>query len=381
MYRVYLNGKKKEILHDVRVGITLDNAVITRELNTVNSFVFSIYKNHPLYSAIKPMDNKTLISAYQDDDLMFLGRILKADGDNPKTVTCEGVLGYFNDVQVKFNGNLSVNDLLSKLIDSVNSKRLNKYGGNQNKTKFVKGDINVSSTTEITESSYRTPWEIITTNLIGVLGGYIRPRFLDDGNIAIDYVTDFDEICEQEVRIGLNISSKDIVENGQDIYTSIIPTTKYSESDSEVNVDLTSLNLISFDIVASGEIKTYYGSDTGEYVHIASSDAIFSKSAVEQYGIIQKTLELDKKLNNIDLAKSAIKTLSNNVFITKTYNYKIIDLSRLNLNLPSFREGKKIKLCDETNSTILCTKIIKNINNPTADEIELGATMKYLTKG
>lgn len=379
MYRVYLSQDNKKILHDVRVGIVLDSAVITRELNTVNSFVFSIYKNHPQYENIMPMDNKSLISVYQDDDLMFLGRILQVDGDNPKQVTCEGVFGYFNDIVIKLGSTFTVSTFLKKIIYIVNEKRESDFAGNQSKTHFVLGNVNVSGNIE-TETDYKTLWEWINTKLINEFGGYIRPRFLDDGDIAIDYVTDFDEVCEQEVRVGKNISSKSIIQSGQEIYTSIIPMTKYTENDSEVNIDLTSLGLVSFDI-ENGEVKTYSDSDSGEYVHISNSDAIFSKSAVENFGIIQKTLELDKKLNNLELAQTAIKTLSNNVYITKTYTYKIIDLSRLNKKLPSFREGKKIKLCDEINSTILCTKIIKNINNPTADEIELGATIKYLTKG
>lgn len=381
MYKVYSTGKNKEILHDVRLGITLDNAIVTRELNTVNSFVFSIYKNHPKYNEIIPMSNKALISVYQNDDLMFLGRVLQTDGDNPKQVTCEGVLGYFNDILTKFSGKFTVSDFLKKLIEIANAKRDSAFRGNQNKTHFVLGNVSVSDNVEITETEYFTLWEWINTKLITELGGYIRPRFIDGGNIAIDYVTDFDEVCEQEVRVGKNISSKSIIQSGQEIYTSIIPETKYKKDDSEVNVDLTSLGLFSFDILADGSVKTFLDSDVGEFVHKAQSYEIYSKSAVEKFGVIQKAVEFDKELNANELAQHAVKTLSNNVFITKTYTYKIIDLSRLNKNLPSFREGEKIKLCDEINSTILCTKIIKNINNPTADEIELGAKIKCLTKG
>lgn len=377
MYKVYSTGKNKEILHDVRLGIVLADAVVTRELNTVNSFVFSIYKNHNKYNDIMPMDNKTLISVYQNDDLMFLGRVLQTDGDNPKKVTCEGVLGYFNDVLAKFSGTFTAEAFLRKIIETVNAKRENKHDGNHNNTHFVVGNVDVSGNVEISETEYFTCWEWVSTKLINELGGYIRPRFLNDGNIAIDYLKDFDEVCEQEVRVGKNISSKSIIHSGQEIFTSIIPVS----TNNEVSVDLTSLGLISFDILSNGDIETHLNSDVGEYVHKAQSNEIYSKSAVEKFGIIQKYIGIDKELNANELALNAVKTLSNNVFVTKTYTYKIIDLSRLNKNLPSFKEGEKIRLCDEINSTILCTKIIKNINNPTADEIVLGAKIRCLTKG
>ena len=95
MYRIYAG---QWLLHDDRLEeLKVLNAKLTLEVNKTGSLEFSIYPDHPYYSNIAKL--KTIITVYQDDLLLFRGRVLNDEQGfwNEKQVVCEGQLAFLLD--------------------------------------------------------------------------------------------------------------------------------------------------------------------------------------------------------------------------------------------------------------------------------------------
>ena len=354
-----------EVLHDVRIGRVVQNGEVTREVNSVNSFTFNIYENHPLYKRIQPMI-KSLVSVYENREQIFIGRILKCEGDRCKTVTCEGILAFLNDVFYKFNSaqTLSVNDFIDTLINCVNNDR------NNDRFRFAKGIITVSGSIKIENAEWKKVWAYFSEKLINELGGYLLPRIVGN-TVYIDYLNEITDVCGQRVNVGENIISKKITDSGEEVASAIIAMAKGENSET----DLTGASVGIFD--ESGNTLI-----TGDFVHNLGKSYVYSVSAVEKYGFIAKTYEVTESVSADTLLIKAISYLNSLINCKKTYEFDIADLSKLNPSLPKIKEGQLIDVYDNTgNLQILCTKTVKNINNPTADKITLGAEIKYFTKG
>lgn len=365
-------------LHDIRLSLTLQDAIVTRELNTVNSFAFSIYENHPEYENITPMDEHRFIRVYEDNDLIFYGRTLKVEGNKPKAITCEGVLALLNDVLIRFKDAsaenkiiFSVESFLNVIIEKVNK---DKSVSNCPVT-FSLGKITVTGQVEIETDGYKKGWELISEHLINKLNGYLYP-YIDGDVVFINYVSEMTEICGQEVRVGQNIISRKVTDDGAEIATALIATTTYKDGDVDVKKDLTECDFGTFNL--SGELDI-----TGDFVHPEGEDYIYSKSAVvEKNGFIVKPYELTENITTQELLVKTINELETRLKLNRSYEFNIIDLSKINPSLPKFKEGLLIDVYDENiKLRILCTKMSKNLNNPKADSISLGTSIKFLTKG
>ena len=76
MYRVYADGLT--IYNDRLENLQIFSPAVDLELNKTGSFAFTIYPDHPYYGMIKKL--KSIITVYQDDFLLFRGRVLDLDG-------------------------------------------------------------------------------------------------------------------------------------------------------------------------------------------------------------------------------------------------------------------------------------------------------------
>lgn len=364
-------------LHDIRLSLVLQNATVIRELNTVNSFSFSIYKNHPQFENIIPMNEHRFIRVFEDTELLFYGRILKTEGDKPKIVTCEGVLAILNDVLIRFKSASSdnkvvfaVGDFLGTILEKVNTDK----SVSDCPIKFAVGNVTVSGSVEIENNEYKKAWELVTEYLLNKFSGYLYPR-IEGNTVYVDYVSEITEVCGQAVRVGENIISRKVTDDGEEIATAIIATSTYTDGDTEKNVDLTECASGVFNLLGAKD-------ENGDFVHDTKSEYVYSKSAVSVNGFIAKPYELTENITATDLLKKTITQLESILKLSRSYEFNIVDLSKINPSLPKFKEGLLIDVYDEKISfRILCAKISKNLNNPSADSISLGTTIKFLTKG
>ena len=95
IYRVVLDDLYD--LHTSDINCMLLNPSLELEMNSAGSFNFTLPPKHPSWDRIKIL--KSTIDVYEDDDLIFTGRVANIDKNwnNERVVECEGALAYFND--------------------------------------------------------------------------------------------------------------------------------------------------------------------------------------------------------------------------------------------------------------------------------------------
>ena len=95
MYKVYCD---KLLLHQSDIQeLKIISPKLNLEVNKTGSFTFTIYQPHPYYSILKKL--KSIITVYQNDDVIFRGRVLTMylHFKIEKQVTCEGELAFLLD--------------------------------------------------------------------------------------------------------------------------------------------------------------------------------------------------------------------------------------------------------------------------------------------
>ena len=95
MYQIKCDGY---ILHDTTIeNLQVINPKCELELNKTGSLTFSITPLHPYYDKINKHTSE--ITLYQDNNILFNGRVLNDDVDfnNIKFVECQGELSYLLD--------------------------------------------------------------------------------------------------------------------------------------------------------------------------------------------------------------------------------------------------------------------------------------------
>ena len=144
MYKVYCDSF---LLYDDQLEeYKIFNPKVELELNQIGSFEFTIYNDHPSFDRLQRL--KSIIQVFQDDFLLFRGRILDdVQGfHNEKQVSCEGELAFLVDsIQRPYDFNGTPAELFTQFITSHNAQV------DANK-QFKIGDITV---TEIGRASCR----------------------------------------------------------------------------------------------------------------------------------------------------------------------------------------------------------------------------------
>ena len=95
IYRVVLDDLYD--LHTSDIDCMLLNPSLELEMNSAGSFNFTLPPFHPYWNNVEIL--KSTIDVYEDDDLIFTGRVANIDKNwnNERVVECEGALAYFND--------------------------------------------------------------------------------------------------------------------------------------------------------------------------------------------------------------------------------------------------------------------------------------------
>lgn len=120
-YRVYCDGLT--LYNSSLESLKIFHPSLELELNKTGSFLFTVYPDHPQYNAIQKL--KSIITVYQDDYLLFRGRVLDDEIGfyNEKNIVCEGELSFLLDsVQRPYDYSGTVAGYLNLLIDSHNAQ-------------------------------------------------------------------------------------------------------------------------------------------------------------------------------------------------------------------------------------------------------------------
>ena len=332
------------ILHDSRLDdLKVFNGKCNLEVNKTGALSFQIHSSHPYYNAIKKHSSQ--ITLYQDDIMLFCGRVLNDDltFEKIKTVECEGELSYLIDSlqRPKSYNSSSITNYLTDLISRHNSQV-------DERKQFTIGNITVTGDTLTVKSNYEDTLSLINGKLVDVYGGYIVVRHIN-GVRYLDYVKEINSQCNQVIQFGKNIVDMKTSIKGENIYTALIATGS--------NVLLSS--------VRNG---TYEG-------FVKQGDYIYSPEAVEKYGWIWKysnfsEIKYDKNLL-LTKAISELKTAINTQF---TIDLTAVDLHLLDVNIDRIKVGDSIRVISlphNIDNIMLVKSMSIDIDDPSKTAIEL----------
>ncbi len=349
MYKVYLDDVM--IHHQNDNDLRLNTAKVEQELNKAGSFVYSMNQNHKYYGTEKKL--KSLVTVYNDDTLMFRGRVLDIDvgfyGD--RTVTCEGELSFLIDsIQRPYEFSGSPTTLFTDLLASHNSEV-------ENVKEFLPGRVTVVDANDYitrSDSTYLNTRDSIDKKLVEPLGGYLIPRHESDG-VYLDYLADLTDYNSQEVAFGENLLDLSKFISGTDIVTAVIP------------------------IGAEDE-------ETGEKLSIADVndgvDYVYDQEAVDEYGWIFQTVEFEDVTLVSNLLTKAYEVLEEVKVSLPAIELTAVDLNAVDCDIASFEIGKLTKVTSKVHDLseeYLTWKRSINLLNPADSKLCLGGEQENLT--
>lgn len=345
------------VLHDSKNQILkVGNPKLNLELNKNGTLTFTIYNNHPYYEKISKL--KSIISVYQDNKILFKGRVLDDTINIYKSrkITVEGIRAYLLDsIYRPFTYQGDIPEFLESIIDSHNSQV-------ENFQKFKPGNITVTDPNNyINRSSieYLTSLEVIESRLIDTHGGYLIVRYEEDGNY-LDYLSDFPYTSTQVIEFAVNLSDLSQKVDGTSIKTGIIPLgVKLQDSE---------------------------GNDTDERLTIKSvnddKDYLIDEETSKLYGKIFEVVTWDDVTLPQNLLAKAKQYLADNIMFLITIDVSAIDLGTLSKDVSSFRIGEYVRIKSNPhgiNKVYLLKKLSIDIENPAKTQIQLGSSFKSLT--
>lgn len=286
---------------------------LSLEVNRVGSLSFKILPGHESYNALFQM--RSIVTVLQDDRTVFKGRIYSVERDfrNIKTVTVEGLLGYFNDSIVRpyeFSGGVS--EYLASLISQHNDQV-------EPAQRFKLGRVTVVDNNDyITRSSSDCPttWKEINDKLIERLGGYIVIRYEADGNY-IDYLADYGDTSTQDIAFSVNLLDLTRSASSDTLITCVIP---YGAEDEETGnkIDITSVN--------------------------GGVDYISAPEAVAVYGKIFEVVEWPDVTLPANLLTKARAYLAERTLLPDEIEIRAVDLHLADETVESFKLGDYIRV-------------------------------------
>lgn len=361
MYKVYCDDS---LIYDTKIEeLQIVSPKVELELNKTGSFTFTIYPQNPYYDKLKKL--KSIITVYQNDYLLFRGRILNDEEGfyNQKQVTCEGELAFLLDsIQRPYDltgggQGVSVEEFFRFLIENHNSQV-------DAEKQFKVGQITVKDPNDYlvrADSTYMNTFDTITKKLIDSYGGYLWVRHEEDGNY-IDYLADFDQTIDQTVEFGQNLLDYKRTQNGEEIATAIIPLGA-SQSTGEGETETTE-NKLTISSVNDGK------------------DYVYDADAVAEHGWIFKTVEWSDVTDPSNLKRKAEEYLAISIAFENTIELNAVDLNAIDSNISAFKLGRYVQVTSKyhnVNSMFLINKLSIDLVNPSSNKLTLGATYSSLT--
>lgn len=347
MYRVYCDGLT--IYNDRLENLKILNPAVELEENKTGSFTFGLLPDHPHYGLIRKL--KSIITVYQDDYLLFRGRVLDdtIGWHNQKTVTCEGELSFLLDsIQRPYDYSGTVAGFLNLLITRHNEQV-------EESKWFTVGNVTVVDTNDYIVRSnidHVDTWTELQKKLIDLLGGYIVVRH--EGYINyIDYLQDINLLSSQPISFGKNLLDLKRIRKGADIATAVIPL--------------------------GAKLKDEEGKDTDIRLTISSVnnglDYIVDEEAQAQYGTIVKTVVFDDVTEAQNLLTKGQAHLAQLVNLPETVELTAADLATVDTAFSSFHLGTQVKVTSKPHGIDQLFRVSKlsiSLLNPAANKLTLG---------
>ena len=301
---------------------------------------------------------KGIITVYQDDFLLFRGRVLDDEigWHNEKAVTCEGDMAFLLDSIMRpydFSG--SIAEYLAVLLESHNSQV-------DAEKRFVLGHVTVTDQNDYIVRSnidYTDTWTEMQDKLVKLLGGYLQVRHAD-GVQYLDYLQDFTLLAPQKIEFGKNLMDLKRIRKGADVATAVIPL--------------------------GAKLKDADGNDTDKRLTIAGInnglDYLVDEDAKAQYGLIVKTVIFDDVTEASNLLTKGKAHLAGLVNLPETIELTAADMAAVGVDVSSFHIGTKVRVTSNPhgiNQLFTVSKLSIDLLNPAANKLILGGVLEPFT--
>lgn len=353
MYKIYVNG---ELFCDSRLDeLAIVNPVVTLEVNAAGSFEFVVTPTHPYYDKIKK--RTSVISVYRDEDTepIFQGTCVSETVDffKQKKITCEGELSYLNDsiLRPQKYQDVTVLTLLTSYIQQHN-EQVEEY------KRFEIGNVTVTDPNNyiFCYTNMNPTLKEIKEDLLDDLGGFLRVRY-ENGHKYIDYLAQSTKYSDQVIELGKNLTDYNSNLSSLDVATRIIPLGARQEQQIVEGLE----TRLTIESVNDG--KDYLQSDT----------------AIEEYGIITKTVEFDG-INTPSLLKTrGEQYLSEVQFENIFIEVKAVDFGYITDSIDKFELMDNIHIVSPAHGMdkwFMLSKMTLNLNDPERDVFVLGKNEK-----
>lgn len=348
IYRVVLDDTYD--LHTSDIDCMLLNPSLELEMNSAGSFNFTLPPKHPYWDRIEIL--KSTIDVYEDDDLIFTGRVANIDKNwnNERVVECEGALAYFNDSihrQMKWETPLpiasedpTVHNFLKDILDNHNV-----FVGDAVNRQIHIGHIYVDPYLVTREVDYDTTLDILTRMCIDTNGGYFMIRKDPETHLLyLDWLKDFTEESGQSASFGVNLLDFNTGLHAADICTGVLAR---GATVNDQVVTLSNVELVD---------KTTYPDMSVDHYTDRDQDILWHREGMDKFGRVVQVHEFpdaqtDWKNGGQVVANSlfeeARKWLEEKNTKIESIEVEVAELSWLQEGVPKYKLGQIVEILDD----------------------------------
>lgn len=353
MYKILVDGK---LFCSSKIEeLAVINPQIDQEANKAGTFTLIVPPTHPYYDMIKR--RSSIIQVFRDDEEepLFEGICTETTVDfwKQKKITCEGELTFLNDSILRLQ---EWNDRTSRQI--LESFIYQHNLSAESEKQFTVGQVTVSVMHKNYAADYISTMQAIKEAFVDQYGGYIRCRHVE-GVRYLDYLAYNPRTNNQVIRIGQNLLDLSQNIDTEEIATVIIP----------LGASLGTQTVEGYDDRLTIEAAP------SDDMHPEGADYVYSESAVESLGWIEKVITWDNQENATYLKNAAESYLNAVQFENLVITAKAIDLGLTSDEFNQFKLLDQVRVVSAPHGLdayFPLTKISYHLNNPEQDTITLG---------
>lgn len=377
---MYILKYAGSVLHDPRTDVQISAGTLKEESGQSPTLSLTIQPTHPLWDSftrdtVMLPNREVELLEFETGIVLFRGRVraISMEFDGSKKLTCEGAMAYLNDTTVRpyktydtdeiecdINAPAEANKLFEWFIEQHNAHVMNAC------EKFIIGVNAGANYGKLQRGTGTRPATLkeMRDKLEKACGGWLRVRYDATGSI-IDWLPDTGAAeATQRVELGSNLLDLDTQVDGKDIYTAIVPVGKTGKGSDEHKVNVSA--------------ETAYV----PFGFAIQGDAVVDMTAVEKYGLIEKTMSYDLDKPQA-LADKAVADLAAGK-LDDSIEVSAFDLHNLNEQTLPIDFLDRVFVKSEPHGIeryMICSGRTINLTNPTATQFKLGAITATLTKG
>nr|DAQ31652.1 MAG TPA: endopeptidase tail [Caudoviricetes sp.] len=377
---MYILKYAGSVLHDPRTDVQISAGSLKEESGQSPTLSLTIQPTHPLWDSftrdtVMLPNREVELLEFETGLVLFRGRVraISMEFDGSKKLTCEGAMAYLNDTTVRpyktydtdeiecdINAPAEADKLFEWFIEQHNAHVMNAC------EKFIIGVNAGANYGKLQRGTGTRPATLkeMRDKLEKACGGWLRVRYDATGSI-IDWLPDTGAAeAAQRVELGSNLLDLDTQVDGKDIYTAIVPVGKTGKGSDEHKVNVSA--------------ETAYV----PFGFAIQGDAVIDMSAVEKYGLIEKTMSYDLDKPQA-LADKAVADLAAGK-LDDSIEVSAFDLHNLNEQTLPIDFLDRVFVKSEPHGIeryMICSGRTINLTNPTATQFKLGAITATLTKG